>query len=805
MFTALFPASQMSVSQNKFPKETILIVDDSPENLSVLKKLLTEQGYTVRVSRNGRQALRSVDIMQPDLILLDILMPDIDGYQVCQQLKANPETQAIPIIFISALKETFDKVKAFEIGASDYISKPIETQEVLARIENQLHILRLQRQLKQDNAQLSQEIQERQNTEVQLRKSEASLLQAQRIAQIGSWEFDVRSRHVTWSREKYRIFGLDPNSSAITYEDIIQRIHPDDQPLFEETVQEAISSGQPYDIEFRVIRPNGQIRYLESRGEAIINDQGQVIQLFGISVDMTERKRRQEALRLIVEGTAATTGDEFLHSCVRYLAKVLQVRYALIATFANPAGTRVRTLSYWTGETWQENIEYDLKDTPCETVFAGKTCHYPKNLQQLFPLDRFFQEINVHSYFGSPLKDSEGKVIGILTVLDEKMMPLTLEKRMILQIFIARAGAELERLQAEAELQQSEARERQKSQELERTLSELKQTQSQLVQSKKMSSLGQMVAGVAHEINNPATFIAGNIPIAHQYFNDLIRLIQLYQTVCPNHHSEIQDCMEEIELEFLQADLPQIMESMTVGVNRIHQIVKLLRRFSGLDEAKLKAVNIHEGIDTTLVLMEHRLRETNIQVIKAYSQIPWLTCYANQLNQVIMMVLENAIDALQTDSKFHNSELGLVPTITIRTELRQSKTKEGDEHQTNTSRLRGAEEACRDAPWRVWEAEGEEIKFRYPSSIESQGFPGAIPADPEVIVIRISDNGIGMTEEIQEKIFDPFFTTKPVGSGTGLGLAISHQIIVEKHKGNIQCFSVPGQGTEFILELPIHV
>jgi len=340
MFTALFPASQMSVSQNKISKETILIVDDSPENLSVLKKLLTEQGYTVRVSLNGRQALRSVDIMQPDLILLDILMPDIDGYQVCQQLKANPETQAIPIIFISALKETFDKIKAFEIGAADYISKPIETQEVLARIEHQLQILRLQRRLKQENAQLTQEIQEHQNTEVQLRKSEASLLQAQRIAQIGSWEFDVRTRHVTWSREKYRIFGLDPNSSAITYEDIIQRIHPDDQPLFEETVQEAILSGQPYNIEFRVIRPNGQIRYLESRGEAIINNQGQVIQLFGISVDMTERKQRQEALRLIVEGTAATTGDKFLHSCVHYLAEVLQVRYALIATFANPAGTR---------------------------------------------------------------------------------------------------------------------------------------------------------------------------------------------------------------------------------------------------------------------------------------------------------------------------------------------------------------------------------------------------------------------------------------------------------------------------------
>ncbi len=782
MLKTLFCILKMSASPNNSFKETILIVDDSPDNLSVLRKLLAEQGYTVRVSLNGRQALQSVDLMQPDLILLDILMPDIDGYQVCQQLKANPETQAIPIIFISARKETLDKVKAFEIGAADYISKPIETQEVLVRIEHQLNILRLQRQLKQDNARLSQEIQDRQNTEAKLRKSEASLLQAQRIAQIGSWEFDVRTRQVTWSREKYRIFGLDPNSSAITYEDVIQRIHPDDQPLFEETVQEAIASGQPYNIEFRVIRPNGQIRHVESRGEAIINDQGQVIQLFGISVDMTERKRRQEALRLIVEGTAATTGDKFLRYCVRYLAEVLQVRYALIATFANPAGTRVRTLSYWTGETWHKNLEYDLKNTPCEHLLAGKARHYPQNLQHLFPQDRFFQEINAHSYFGSPLKDSEGKVIGILEVLDEKPMPLTLEKQMILQLFIARAGVELERLQAEAELQQSEARERQKLHELERTLSELKQTQSQLVQSKKMSSLGQMVAGVAHEINNPATFIAGNIPIAHQYFNDLIKLIKLYQEVYPHHHAEIQACLEDIELEFLQADLPQIMHSMNVGVNRIHQIVTSLRRFSGLDEAKQKAVNIHEGIDTTLVLMEHRLREANIQVIKAYSQIPLLICYANQLNQVIMMVLENAIDALQTDSKFHHSELRFVPTITIRTELKQRKTKAEGRGQ----RAEGKEEGSKE--------EGHEIKAS----------SGSIGAFPEWVVIRISDNGIGMTEELQDKIFDPFFTTKPVGCGTGLGLAISHQIIVEKHKGNIQCVSVPGQGTEFILELPIH-
>ncbi|MFW5766310.1 MAG: response regulator [Coleofasciculus sp.] len=174
----------MSASLNHSLKETILIVDDSHDSLSVLRKLLAEQGYTVRVSLNGRQALQSVDLMPPDLILLDILMPDLDGYQVCQQLKANPETQAIPIIFISARQETLDKVKAFEIGAADYISKPIETQEVLVRIEHQLNILRLQRQLKQENARLTQEIQDRQNAEAKLRISEASLLQIKEYSQI---------------------------------------------------------------------------------------------------------------------------------------------------------------------------------------------------------------------------------------------------------------------------------------------------------------------------------------------------------------------------------------------------------------------------------------------------------------------------------------------------------------------------------------------------------------------------------------------------------------------------------------------
>ncbi|BAZ32419.1 histidine kinase [Cylindrospermum sp. NIES-4074] len=286
------------------------------------------------------------------------------------------------------------------------------------------------------------------------------------------------------------------------------------------------------------------------------------------------------------------------------------------------------------------------------------------------------------------------------------------------------------------------------AQALEQTLRELQQTQAQLIQTEKMSSLGQLVAGLAHEINNPISFIYSNIVPAHQYTQDLLRLLQLYQQNYPDPAPEIKAEAEAIEVDFLADDLPKLLTSMQVGAERIKQIVLSLRNFSRLDEADMKAVNIHEGIDSTLMILESRLKDTTnhppITIIKEYDDLPPVECYAGQLNQVFMHVLTNAIDALE--ELFLSGKTTENPQISIRTQLMSD----------------------------------------------------------EQVIIGIADNGIGIPESIQKQVFDPFFTTKTVGKATGLGLSISYQIITEKHRGKLGCVSNPGQGTEFVIAIPIN-
>ncbi len=450
----------MNYQPDQCLKGNILIVDDTPDNLRLLSTMLYSKGYQVRKALSGKFALQGVEMAKPDLILLDINMPEMSGYEVCQHLKANPQTCDIPVIFLSALDQVSDKIEAFAVGGADYIIKPFQSEEVLARINNQLTLRTLQKQLKDQNAILQKEIEERK---------------------------------------------------------------------------------------------------------------------------LAEKREREKACQL-----------------------------------------------------------------------------------QL-------------------------------------------------------------------------------------TLEQLKRTQSHLIQSEKMSGLGKMVAGVAHEINNPVNFIWGNLPPATKYAQDLIRLIQLYQETYPDSTPEISKLIEEIELDFLREDWPKLMKSMEVGAERIHQIVLSLRSFSRLNESDLKPVDIHEGIENTLLILQHRLKSTNdspnIELIKDYGTVPNIICYASQLNQVFMNLLTNAIDALETQ---------LSPrVITISTSLSQESTVK---------------------------SENEISKF---------------------IIIRIADNGFGMSDEVRYHIFDPFFTTKPVGRGTGLGLSISYQIVVEKHHGKLTCISEPGKGTEMIVEIPV--
>ncbi len=284
----------------------------------------------------------------------------------------------------------------------------------------------------------------------------------------------------------------------------------------------------------------------------------------------------------------------------------------------------------------------------------------------------------------------------------------------------------------------------------------LQQTQAQLIQHEKMSSLGQLVAGVAHEINNPVNFISGNITYVSGYIRDLMELLELYQEYYPTPEDRIQEKADEIDLQFLIEDLPKLLASMQMGSDRIRQIVLSLRNFSRLDEAEVKPVNIHDGLGNTLLILQSRLKATSkgrpIGVSRAYGELPIVECYAGQLNQVFMNLLSNAIDAVDDCPD---------PIITIQTEVIH----------------------CPD----------------FNASSEEQ-----VTCTPQ-IAIHIRDNGTGMSDDIKQKLFNPFFTTKPVGKGTGLGLSISYQIVVEKHGGSMRCLSALGQGTEFLLQIPIQL
>jgi signal transduction histidine kinase/PAS domain-containing protein len=288
------------------------------------------------------------------------------------------------------------------------------------------------------------------------------------------------------------------------------------------------------------------------------------------------------------------------------------------------------------------------------------------------------------------------------------------------------------------------------AQQLEQTLHQLQKTQAHLVQSEKMSSLGQLVAGVAHEINNPVSFIYGNLAHATGYAQDILNLIELYQYHYSNPTAEIQSEIEEIDLEFLIEDLPKLLDSMKLGAERLCEIVAALRNFSHITDVDIQAVDLHEGLESTLMILHNRLKASGkhpeIQVIREYGDIPKVECYAGQMNQVFMNLLVNAIDAIDEKNQMRSPE---------------------------------------------------EIKAN-PSFIHVQT---KLLNDNEV-AIRIADNGLGMTEEVKAKLFDPFFTTKPLGSGTGLGLSISYQIVVEKHSGKLYCSSQVGKGTEFVIQLP---
>jgi two-component system, NtrC family, sensor kinase len=584
-----------------------------------------------------------------------------------------------------------------------------------------LEIIALRQRVQELEKKLATDFNTNQNIEIDINNSASRLAKLLKNIPGLVYEFclDTDGRiYFTYISEKCgEILGIESQEITHNSPTLMNGIYPADRKSFIDSVAESGKSLKPWTWEGRIITPSRKIKWLRGISHPEQQENG-TITWHGIFIDITDSKEVEKQFQRINSVFNA------------------QFEAGIDGILIIDEKRHIQTYNRRFCEMWGIPITVDnsLSDQEVlQQIFSQLI--YPEEF--LLTLNFLSDQKTAFLYNDISLKNNR--------VFERYSAPIVSNgDEYFGRIWYFRDISDRKR--SETTLKVSEIQLRQQKLELEETLKELQRTQSQLVQNEKMSSLGQLVAGVAHEINNPVNFIYGNLDHAQQYTEDLVRILNLYQAQYPEPITKIQEEAESIDLNFLLTDLPKIYNSMKVGANRIREIVTSLRTFSRLDEAELKKTNIHEGIDSTLMILEHRLKakpdRAAIKVIQECGDLPLIECYAGQLNQVFMNILANAIDALETGIENNTTT---EPTIHILSEV----------------------------------------------------------INPQQIMIRIIDNGIGVTEEVRQRLFDPFYTTKPVGKGTGMGLSISYQIITERHQGSLECKSTPEKGAEFTIILPI--
>jgi PAS domain S-box-containing protein len=552
---------------------------------------------------------------------------------------------------------------------------------------------------------------------------------ALKVANIGVWDWNPQTNQVSFSSQWKVILGYEEDEITNALHEWESRVHPDDLPrVYVQIGRHLRKETSFYQTEHRLRCKDGTYKWIVDQGRIVArDDQGNPVQFIGINYDISARKASELELENLSQQLQRS--QAILKESNLFLNSVLEAIPGFF--FAKDRQGRHIALNSNLASFFGKPITEILNKTDADLLPSEIASSMMLKDQEIMSQDisqRFEEVVPTHGVdctyltIKMPLKDDRGQIIGMIGLAQD------ISDRKAIEVALA-----------------------DKAQELEQAMQEIQRTQMQMIHSEKMSSLGQLVAGIAHEINNPVSFIHGNLTHIKTYTQDLLDLVHAYQQHIPNPPLVLQEQIEAIDLDFLSTDIVKILESLQVGSDRICEIVLSLHNFSRLDEAEFKAVNIHEGIDNTLLILQHRLQATDtrpvIQVSKQYGNLPKVECYAGQLNQVFMNLLSNAIDALE-DSNQHRTFQDI------------------ERH-----------------PNKIW--------------IDTE------VCDRNRIKITIADNGKGILKAARSQLFNPFFTTKPIGKGTGLGLSISYQIVTERHHGKLWCDSTPEVGSKFWIEIPV--